>query len=121
MDNALILDRLQFAFTITFHYIFPQFTMGLALLIVILKTMALRTENPHYDQCARFWAKIFAINFADRRRDRHSDGVSVRHQLGAILTLRGRRHWPDSRDGRHVCFFLEITFLGLFLLRRKDA
>ncbi len=57
MDSALTLHRLHFAFTITFHYIFPQLTMGLALLIVILKTMALRTDNQHYNDAARFWAR----------------------------------------------------------------
>src|SRR6202051_1637700 len=64
MQSALAVDRLQFAFTITFHYIFPQITMGLALLLVVLKTMALRTGNEHYNRAARFWARIFAINFA---------------------------------------------------------
>src|ERR1700722_8149764 len=64
MDTALAIHRLQFAFTVTFHYIFPQLTMGLALLIVILKTIALRTGNEHYNAAARFWAKIFAVNFA---------------------------------------------------------
>ena len=64
MDSALVVDRLHFAFTVTFHYLFPQLTMGLALLLVILKILGLTTGNPHYDQCARFWAKIFAINFA---------------------------------------------------------
>ena len=44
MDDALMMHRLQFAFTITFHYLFPQLTMGLAPLIVILKTMYLRTK-----------------------------------------------------------------------------
>ena len=43
MDSALLIHRLHFAFTITFHYLFPQLTMGLALLIVMLKTLALRT------------------------------------------------------------------------------
>ena len=43
MDSALLIHRLQFAFTVTFHYLFPQLTMGLALLIVALKTLALRT------------------------------------------------------------------------------
>ena len=43
--DALSLHRIHFAFTVTFHYLFPQLTMGLALLIVILKTMALRTGN----------------------------------------------------------------------------
>jgi cytochrome d ubiquinol oxidase subunit I len=64
MDSALAIHRLHFAFTITFHYIFPQLTMGLALLMLILKTMALRTGNEHYNLAARFWAKIFAVNFA---------------------------------------------------------
>src|SRR6202142_19871 len=63
MDNALAIHRLHFAFTVTFHYLFPQLTMGLALLLVVLKTMALRTGNQHYNQAARFWARIFAINF----------------------------------------------------------
>src|SRR6266566_4193965 len=63
MDSALALHRLHFAFTITFHYLFPQLTMGLALLIVVLKTLALRTGDSHYDEAARFWALIFGINF----------------------------------------------------------
>jgi cytochrome bd ubiquinol oxidase subunit I len=64
MDSALAVHRLHFAFTVTFHYLFPQLTMGLALLIVILKTAALRTGNASYNEAARFWMKIFAINFA---------------------------------------------------------
>ncbi len=64
MDTALAIHRLQFAFTITFHYLFPQLTMGLALLVVILKTRALGAGGEHYNRCARFWIKIFAINFA---------------------------------------------------------
>jgi cytochrome bd ubiquinol oxidase subunit I len=62
--DALTADRLQFAFTIVFHYLFPQLTMGLALLILILKTIALRTANEEYHQAAHFWTRIFAINFA---------------------------------------------------------
>ena len=46
MDDALALHRLHFAFTVTYHYLFPQLTMGLALLIFIIKTLALRTGNP---------------------------------------------------------------------------
>jgi cytochrome d ubiquinol oxidase subunit I len=64
MGSALDVHRLHFAFTITFHYLFPQLTMGLALLIVILKTIALGTGDEHYNRSARFWAKIFGINFA---------------------------------------------------------
>src|ERR1700730_15187140 len=64
MDSALAVHRLHFAFTITFHYLFPQLTMGLALLIVILKTPAFITGHEKYHQAAGFWVKIFAINFA---------------------------------------------------------
>jgi cytochrome d ubiquinol oxidase subunit I len=64
MDSALALHRLHFAFTVTYHHLFPQLTMGLALLILILKTLALRTANNQYNQAAHFWVKIFAINFA---------------------------------------------------------
>src|SRR6266851_9954455 len=63
MDSGLAVHRIHFAFTITFHYLFPQLTMGLALLIVVLKTLALRTGDSHYDEAARFWARIFGINF----------------------------------------------------------
>ena len=62
--DALTVDRIQFAFTVIFHYLFPQLTMGLALLILIFKTIGLKTANEAYNQAARFWARIFAINFA---------------------------------------------------------
>src|ERR1700736_4182426 len=61
--DALILHRLHFAFTITYHYLFPQLTMGLALLMVVLKTVALVRHDESYNEASRFWAKIFAINF----------------------------------------------------------
>ena len=63
MNSALLIHRLQFAFTVTYHYLFPQLTMGLAPLIVILKTLALKTKDERYAAAARFWAKIFGINF----------------------------------------------------------
>ena len=63
MDSALLIHRLHFAFTVTFHYLFPQLTMGLAPLIVVLKTIALRRNDETYHQAARFWARIFGINF----------------------------------------------------------
>jgi hypothetical protein len=64
MNSAIDIHRLHFAFTITFHYLFPQLTMGLALLIVILKAIALFKRDELYNNAARFWARIFAINFA---------------------------------------------------------
>ncbi|MCS7316133.1 MAG: cytochrome ubiquinol oxidase subunit I, partial [Bryobacterales bacterium] len=64
MESALGLHRFHFAFTVTFHYVFAQLSMGLALLIFILKTLGLRTGREHYDHAARFWIRIFAITFA---------------------------------------------------------
>ena len=61
--NAYTLDRLQFAFTITYHYLFPQLTMGLAPLIVVFKTLAIWKKDERYNQAARFWGKIFGITF----------------------------------------------------------
>ncbi len=61
-DGALW-HRIQFAFTITYHYLFPQLTMGLAWFLVYWKWRALRTGEEKYDRAARFWAKIFGLNF----------------------------------------------------------
>src|SRR5437763_10841347 len=115
MDSALALDRLQFAFTVTFHYIVPQLTMGLALLLVVLKTMALRTGNPHYDQCARFWAKIFAINFAMGV----VTGIPMAFQFGTnwsrfSKSAGGVIGQTLAMEGVYS-FFLESTFLGILL------
>jgi cytochrome bd ubiquinol oxidase subunit I len=119
MDSALAVHRLHFAFTVTFHYLFPQLTMGLALLIVVLKTIALRSGNPAYDQAARFWIKIFAINFAVGV----VTGIPMEFQFGT--------NWARfSKDAGGVIgqtlamegvfsFFLESTFLGLFVYGEK--
>ena len=57
------LDRIQFAFTITYHYLFPMLTMGLAPIIVIFKTLAIRKKDERWNEVARFWGKIFGITF----------------------------------------------------------
>src|SRR6266571_3749952 len=63
MEDALFIHRLHFAFLVTFHYLFPQLTMGLAPLIVGLKTLAIKKNDETYNRAARFCAKIFGINF----------------------------------------------------------
>ena len=63
MDSALLVHRLHFAFTITYHYLFPQLTIGLAFLIFILKTLALRRQDELYNRAVRFWSRIFAVSF----------------------------------------------------------
>jgi cytochrome d ubiquinol oxidase subunit I len=64
MDDPAFWHRLQFAFTITYHYLFPQLTMGLAPLLVLWRWRALRTGEAKYADAARFWGRIFGINFA---------------------------------------------------------
>ncbi|MHC4828503.1 MAG: cytochrome ubiquinol oxidase subunit I, partial [Planctomycetota bacterium] len=60
--DQLDLHRLHFGFTIVFHYLFPQLTMGLALLLLVLKTRALRGDAAA-DRAVRFWSKIFGVTF----------------------------------------------------------
>src|SRR6266542_3025665 len=68
MDSHLsdpeLWSRLQFGFTLTYHYLFPQLTMGLAWFLVYWKWRALRTGEERYNRAVRFWAKIFGLNFA---------------------------------------------------------
>ena len=117
--DVLLLHRIHFAFTITFHYLFPQLTMGLALLIVVLKTLALTRNDPRYDQAARFWARIFAINFVLGV----VTGIPMEFQFGTNWSEFSRRTGgiigqPLAMEGV-FSFFLESTFLGLFLFGEK--
>ncbi|MFA5263828.1 MAG: cytochrome ubiquinol oxidase subunit I [Opitutaceae bacterium] len=62
--DVLFLSRLQFALTITFHYLYPPLSIGLGLLLVAIGALWLKTRNPLYHQMARFWTKVFALTFA---------------------------------------------------------
>ena len=117
--NVATWSRIQFGFTLTYHYLFPQLTMGLALIIVVMKAVALRTKNVDYDEAARFWARIFGINFLVgvvtgipmefqfgtnwARFSDYAGGV-----IGMTLALEGM-----------FAFFAESAFLGVFLFREK--
>src|SRR3954468_23444820 len=119
MDSALLVHRLHFAFTVTFHYLFPQLTMGLAPLIVVLKTVALRRNNESYNKAARFWAKIFGINFVLGV----VTGIPMEFQLGTnwwrfSRLTGGVIGQPLALEGV-FSFFLESAFLGLFLFGEK--
>jgi cytochrome d ubiquinol oxidase subunit I len=119
MDSALLVHRLHFAFTITFHYLFPQLTMGLAPLIVVLKTLALRHNDETYHQAARFWAKIFAINFVLGV----VTGIPMEFQFGTNWSHFSR--FAGGVIGQTLAmegvfaFFLESAFLGLLLYGEK--
>ena len=62
--DVVMLSRIQFALTIMFHYLFPPLTIGMGVVLVYLEGMFLRTGEPIYEQAARFWTRIFAVNFA---------------------------------------------------------
>jgi cytochrome d ubiquinol oxidase subunit I len=117
--TALLLHRIQFGFTITFHYLFPQLTMGLSLLIVVLKGLALRSRDERYNQAARFWARIFAINFLLGV----VTGIPMEFQFGTnwsqfARVTGGVIGQPLAMEGV-FSFFLESAFLGLFLFGEK--
>jgi cytochrome d ubiquinol oxidase subunit I len=117
--NVLLLHRIHFAFTVTYHYLFPQLTMGLALLIVVLKTIALTRNDERYNQAARFWARIFGINFVLGV----VTGIPMEFQFGTNWSEFARRTGgvigqPLAMEGV-FSFFLESTFLGLFLFGEK--
>ena len=63
-DTALILARAQFAFTMSFHFIFPAFSIGLASYLAVLEALWLRTGDDKYIDLFKYWLKIFAIAFA---------------------------------------------------------
>ena len=62
--DAEILARLQFAFTIAFHYIYPPLSIGLGVILVMMEGMYLKTKNPLYERMTKFWVKVFALTFA---------------------------------------------------------
>ena len=118
-DRRILWHRIQFVFTITYHYLFPQLTMGLALLIVVFKWLALRFHDESYNEVARFWARIFALNFAMGV----VTGIPMEFQFGTNWSRFSR--YSGEVIGQALAmegvfaFFLESTFLGLFLFGEK--
>jgi cytochrome d ubiquinol oxidase subunit I len=113
--DPLLLSRIQFAFTISFHILFPSFTIGLAAWLVVLEALWLKTGQVIYMEIARHWTKIFAISF----------GMGV--VSGVVLSYEFGTNWSEfSRLGGNVigplmsyevltAFFLEAGFLGIML------
>lgn len=117
--DAVIWSRFQFGFTVTYHYLFPQLTIGLALLILICKVIALRRNDPHWNDVARFWARIFAINFALGV----VTGIPLEFQFGTNWArfsdyAGGVIGMTLAMEGMFA-FFAESAFLGLFLFGEK--
>lgn len=119
MEDFILYDRLQFAFTITFHYLFPQLTMGLSFIIVFFKWKYLRTQLVKYNDAAKFWMKIFALNFAMGV----VTGIPMEFQFGTnwakFSELTGGIIGQTLAMEGMFSFFLESSFLGLFLFGEK--
>ncbi len=119
MEDALLVSRLQFAFTIIYHYLFPMLTMGLALLLFILKTIYLRSGNELYNVSARFWGKIFAVTFVMGV----VTGIPMEFQFGtnwaAFSAFTGDIIAQTLAMEGAFAFFLESAFLGLFLFGER--
>jgi cytochrome bd ubiquinol oxidase subunit I len=120
MNSSKFIDpafwsRLQFAFTITYHYLFPQLTMGLAWFLVYWKWRALRTGDERYNQAVRFWAKIFGLNFAVGV----VTGIPMEFQFGTNWS--GFTRYAGGVIGQTLAmegmfaFFLESAFVGVLI------
>lgn len=113
--DPVILARIQFAFTISFHILFPAFTIGLASWLAVLEWRWLKTGNPVYEETYRMWVKIFAVTF----------GMGV--VTGVVMSFQFGTNWSVFSDrvgnvlgpllGYEVltAFFLEASFLGVML------
>jgi cytochrome bd ubiquinol oxidase subunit I len=117
MSDPLFWHRLQFGFTATFHYLFPQLTMGLALLIVVFKVLGRKDER--YLETARFWIRILGINFAVGV----VTGIPLEFQFGTNWARFS--HYSGGVIGQTLgmegmfAFFLESSFLGLLVWGEK--
>src|SRR5271168_1446979 len=119
MTDELLWHRIQFTFSITFHYLFPQLTMGLALLIVVFKVVALRRRDERYNELVRFWARIFGLNFAMGV----VTGIPLEFQFGTNWSRFSE--YAGGVVGQTLAmegvfaFILESAFIGLFLFGEK--
>jgi hypothetical protein len=110
--TALLLSRLQFAFTISFHIIFPSFTIGLAAFLTILEALHLATGRPTYRVVFEFWLKVFAVAFGIGV----VTGIVMAFQFGTNWSVLARMSGPIQGPlisyETFMAFFLEATSSG---------
>jgi cytochrome d ubiquinol oxidase subunit I len=113
--DPVLLARLQFAFTIIFHIIFPSFTIGLSAYLATLGTVWLRTGDERFHLLMRFWTRIFAVSFAMGV----VSGIVLSYQFGTnwsrFSVVTGNVIGPLLGYEVLMAFFLEATFLGILL------
>src|SRR5215469_1878365 len=116
--DALLLSRIQFAFVVSFHIIFPAFTIGLAAWLATIEGMRLATGNPVYRRVFDFWLKVFALSFGMGV----VSGIVMAFQFGTNWSVLAERTGPIQGpllgyEG-FTAFMLEATFFGVMLLGR---
>ena len=118
-SDAVLLARIQFAFTVSFHFLFPAFTIGLASYLAVLNAAWLKTRDTVYLRLFEYWAKIFAIAFAMGV----VSGIVMSYQFGTNWSVFSDKAGPviGAPMAYEVlsAFFLEAGFLGIMLFGRK--
>jgi len=113
--DALTLARLQFGFTVAFHFIFPSFSIGLASYLAVLEALWLKTREELYLDLYRYWLKIFAVAFAMGV----VSGIVMSYQFGTNWSVFSDRAGPVIGPLMAyevmTAFFLEAGFLGVML------
>src|SRR6266436_903251 len=116
--TALLLSRIQFAFTITFHIIFPSFTIGLAAWLTVLEALGLATGRPVYRVIFEFWLKIFGVAFGLGV----VSGIVMAFQFGTnwsvLSKISGPIQGPLLSYETFTAFMLEATFFGVLVFGR---
>jgi len=116
--TALLLSRLQFAFTVSFHIIFPSFTIGLAAWLTVLEALHLWTGRPAYRLVFEFWLKIFGVAFGLGV----VSGIVMAFQFGTNWSILARMSGPIQGPllsyETFTAFFLEASFFGILLFGR---
>jgi len=119
--DPLLLSRIQFAFVVCFHAIFPVFTIGLASFIAVLEGLSLKTGNPLWQRLSKFWIQVFAVVF----------GMGV--VSGIVMSFQFGTNWSNFSYATAnflgpvlsyeviTAFFLEAAFLGVLLFGRDKV
>ncbi len=117
--DPILLSRIQFAFLITFHIIFPSFTIGLAAWLTVIEAMWMRTKNPIYRRVFDFWLKVFAVSFGMGV----VSGIIMAFQFGTnwsvLSEVTGAIQGPLLGYEAFTAFILEATFFGVMLFGRN--
>jgi cytochrome d ubiquinol oxidase subunit I len=119
--DPVVLARAQFAFTVSFHFIFPAFSIGLASYLLVLESLWLRTGKQLYLDLFRYWVKIFAVAFGMGV----VSGIVMSYQFGTNWSVFSAKAGPVIGPIMAyevlTAFFLEAGFLGVMLFGMKKV